>query len=61
MFGQLAVMSAFLGPDQTATEALLVTDKEVAPWVEKYQRSRETISQTDYEVSSIIMNGNVEF
>lgn len=50
---QLAVMSAFLGPDQTANEALLATDKDVAPWVQKYQRSRETVSQTDYEVTSI--------
>lgn len=50
---QLAVMSAFLGPDQTATEALLTTDKDVSPWVQKYQRSRETVSQTDYEVDLI--------
>ncbi|KAF5955326.1 hypothetical protein HYC85_008182 [Camellia sinensis] len=50
---QLAVMSAFLGPDQMATETLLATDRDVAPWVEKYQRSRETISQTDYEVDLI--------
>lgn len=51
MFWQLAVMSAFLGPDQTATETLLATDPDVAPWVQKYQRSRETVSQTDYEAS----------
>ncbi|ESR47171.1 Thylakoid lumenal 29 kDa protein [Citrus sinensis] len=50
---QLAVMSAFLGPDQAATEALLATDKDVSPWVQKYQRSRETVSQTDYEVDLI--------
>ncbi|GAB4861287.1 Thylakoid lumenal 29 kDa protein, chloroplastic [Ancistrocladus abbreviatus] len=50
---QLAVMSAFLGPDQLATENLLATDPDVAPWVQKYQRSRETISQTDYEVDLI--------
>ncbi|XP_071722732.1 thylakoid lumenal 29 kDa protein, chloroplastic-like [Rutidosis leptorrhynchoides] len=50
---QLAVMSAFLGPDQAATEALLASDKDVAPWVQKYQRSRETVSQTDYEVDLI--------
>ncbi|OWM79980.1 hypothetical protein CDL15_Pgr006284 [Punica granatum] len=50
---QLAVMSAFLGPDQKATEALLATDRDVLPWVEKYQRSRETVSQTDYEVDLI--------
>ncbi|XP_065047302.1 thylakoid lumenal 29 kDa protein, chloroplastic-like [Musa acuminata AAA Group] len=50
---QLAVMSAFLGPDQLATENLLSSDPEVRPWVEKYQRSRETISQTDYEVDLI--------
>ncbi|XVF36667.1 hypothetical protein REPUB_Repub19eG0077000 [Reevesia pubescens] len=50
---QLAVMSAFLGPDQNATEALLVTDPDVSPWVQKYQRSRETVSQTDYEVDLI--------
>lgn len=45
-------MSAFLGPDQTATESLLATDPEVFPWVQKYQRSRETVSETDYEVST---------
>ncbi|XP_047329452.1 thylakoid lumenal 29 kDa protein, chloroplastic [Impatiens glandulifera] len=50
---QLAVMSAFLGPDQIATETLLASDPEVSPWVEKYQRSRETVSQTDYEVDLI--------
>nr|KJB64225.1 hypothetical protein B456_010G038200 [Gossypium raimondii] len=50
---QLAVMSAFLGPEQSATEALLVNDPEVIPWVQKYQRSRETVSQTDYEVDLI--------
>ncbi|KMZ62361.1 ascorbate peroxidase 4 [Zostera marina] len=50
---QLAVMSAFLGPDQMATESLLQSDPEVKPWVEKYQRSRETVSQTDYEVDLI--------
>lgn len=44
-------MSAFLGPDQLATEALLATDPDVSPWVQKYQRSRETVSETDYEVS----------
>ncbi|GAB2217135.1 hypothetical protein Droror1_Dr00000297 [Drosera rotundifolia] len=50
---QLAVLSAFLGPDQSTTESLLATDPEVAPWVQKYQRSRETVSQTDYEVDLI--------
>ncbi|XP_021285475.1 thylakoid lumenal 29 kDa protein, chloroplastic [Herrania umbratica] len=50
---QLAVMSVFLGPDQSATEALLATDPDVTPWVHKYQRSRETVSQTDYEVDLI--------
>lgn len=50
---QLAVMSAFLGPDQLATEEILAKDPEVAPWVQKYQRSRETVSQTDYEVDLI--------
>ncbi|KAK4428616.1 Thylakoid lumenal protein, chloroplastic [Sesamum alatum] len=50
---QLAVMSAFLGPDQPATEALLASDPEVLPWIQKYQRSRETVSQTDYEVDLI--------
>lgn len=50
---QLAVMSAFLGPDQLATEGQLAADPEVRPWVEKYQRSRETVSQTDYEVDLI--------
>ncbi|KAJ1702799.1 hypothetical protein LUZ63_002578 [Rhynchospora breviuscula] len=50
---QLAVMSAFLGPDQLETETLLASDKDVLPWVQKYQRSRETVSQTDYEVDLI--------
>ncbi|BAT81874.1 hypothetical protein LR48_Vigan07g196300 [Vigna angularis] len=50
---QLAVLSAFLGPEQSATETLLASDPDVAPWVQKYQRSRETVSQTDYEVDLI--------
>lgn len=50
---QLAVMSAFLGPDQLVTESSLASDPEVLPWVQKYQRSRETVSQTDYEVRVI--------
>ncbi|KAG6608258.1 Thylakoid lumenal 29 kDa protein, chloroplastic, partial [Cucurbita argyrosperma subsp. sororia] len=50
---QLAVLSAFLGPDQTAIEELLASDPDVLPWVQKYQRSRETVSQTDYEVDLI--------
>jgi hypothetical protein len=49
-----AVLSAFIGPDQDATETLLASDPDVAPWVEKYQRSRETVSRTDYEVSLFI-------
>lgn len=52
LFFQLAVLSAFLGPDQIATETLLAADPEVFPWVQKYQRSRETVSETDYEVSA---------
>lgn len=52
VFVKLAVLSAFLGPDQSATETLLASDPDVAPWVQKYQRSRETVSQTDYEVTS---------
>lgn len=47
-------MSAFLGPDQAATEELLASDPQVAPWVQKYQRSRETVSQTDYEVCFLL-------
>eukprot|EP00250_Pteridium_aquilinum_P028133 c36637_g1_i1 orf=100-1164(+) len=50
---QVAVMSIFLGPDLLATEAKLATDPEVAPWVDKYQKSRDTVSQTDYEVDLI--------
>ncbi|KAF9623716.1 hypothetical protein IFM89_004096 [Coptis chinensis] len=50
---QLAVMSAFLGPDQVAVESLLASDPEVTPWVKKYQRSRETVSETDYQVDLI--------
>jgi L-ascorbate peroxidase len=49
---QLAVMSAFLGPDQAATEGRLIADPDCRPWVEKYQRSRETVSRTDYEVKT---------
>lgn len=47
---QIAVLSAFLGPDQAATEVNLATDPDFAPWVKKYQDSRDTVSQTDYEV-----------
>ncbi|MCO5610822.1 hypothetical protein L7F22_065064 [Adiantum nelumboides] len=50
---QLAVMAVFLGPDLSATEAKLASDPEIAPWVDKYQRSRATVSQTDYEVDLI--------
>lgn len=50
---QLAVMSAFLGPDQMATESLLASDPDVRPWVEKYQQSRETVSETNYQVDLI--------
>eukprot|EP00271_Cylindrocystis_brebissonii_P005756 TRINITY_DN17_c0_g2_i1.p1 TRINITY_DN17_c0_g2~~TRINITY_DN17_c0_g2_i1.p1 ORF type:complete len:353 (+),score=70.64 TRINITY_DN17_c0_g2_i1:112-1170(+) len=50
---QLAVLSAFLGPDQAATEAKLLTDPETAPYVQKYQKSRKSVSQTDYEVDLI--------
>ncbi|KAK3141599.1 hypothetical protein QOZ80_4BG0335970 [Eleusine coracana subsp. coracana] len=50
---QLAVMSAFLGPDQAATEERLIADPDCRPWVEKYQRSRDTVSRTDYEVDLI--------
>jgi L-ascorbate peroxidase len=46
-------MSAFFGPDQAATEAKLIVDPDCRPWVEKYQRSRETVSRTDYEVQKI--------
>lgn len=60
LFGQLAVMSAFLGPDQAATETLLATDPDVSPWVQKYQRSRETVSQTDYEVRVIFLDQELE-
>ncbi|WVZ86979.1 hypothetical protein U9M48_033687 [Paspalum notatum var. saurae] len=50
---QLAVMSAFLGPDQAANEERLIADPDCRPWVEKYRRSRETVSRTDYEVDLI--------
>ncbi|KAK4795328.1 hypothetical protein SAY86_013322 [Trapa natans] len=43
-------MSAFLA---NATEALLAADPDVLPWVQKYQPSIETVSQTDYEVDLI--------
>lgn len=48
-------MSSFLGPDQAATEALLASDPEVLPWIQKYQRSRETVSRTDYEASIFLL------
>eukprot|EP00850_Spirogloea_muscicola_P013840 SM000096S24869 [mRNA] locus=s96:219839:221112:+ [translate_table: standard] len=47
---QLVVFSVFLGPDLEKTEAKLATDSELAGYVTKYQRSRKTISETDYEV-----------
>ncbi|GAV87603.1 LOW QUALITY PROTEIN: peroxidase domain-containing protein, partial [Cephalotus follicularis] len=50
---QLAIMFAFLGPDQLESEALLANDPQVSPWVQKYQQSKETVSQTDYEVDFI--------
>ncbi|KAM7269706.1 hypothetical protein ACFE04_025203 [Oxalis oulophora] len=40
---QLAVLSAFLGPDQVATHALLASYPEVAPWVVNYQRNEEDL------------------
>ncbi|KAM7258550.1 hypothetical protein ACFE04_014291 [Oxalis oulophora] len=53
---QLAVLTAFLGPDQVATHALLASDPEVAPWVVNYQRSEEdlieqtkTIKEPEYK------------
>eukprot|EP00850_Spirogloea_muscicola_P004647 SM000020S05997 [mRNA] locus=s20:354406:356786:+ [translate_table: standard] len=50
---QLVVFSVFLGPDLEKTEAKLATDPELAGYVTKYQRSRKTISETDYEVDLI--------
>ncbi|BBM98305.1 protein MpAPX4 [Marchantia polymorpha subsp. ruderalis] len=50
---QIAVLSAFLGPNQADIEAKLVADPDFTPWVKKYQISRETVSQTDYEVDLI--------
>ena len=47
---QIVVLSAFLGRDQATTEAKFAADPEFAQWVKKYQDSRETVSQTDYEV-----------
>ena len=47
-------MSAFFGPDQAATEEKLIADPDCRPWVEKYQRSRETVSRTDYEVRDLM-------
>ena len=52
-FIQITVLSAFFGDDQAATEAKFAADPEFAPWVKKYQDSRETISQTDYEVRAV--------
>lgn len=53
---QVAVLSAFLGPNQVETEAKLATDPDIAPWVKKYQDSRKTVSQTDYEVIGNLPN-----
>ncbi|KAG6547049.1 hypothetical protein Mapa_011666 [Marchantia paleacea] len=50
---QIAVLSAFLGPNQAEIENKLVADPDFTPWVKKYQISRETVSQTDYEVDLI--------
>ncbi|KAI4342125.1 hypothetical protein MLD38_026782 [Melastoma candidum] len=46
----LAVTFVFLGQDQNATEAFLATDEGIVPWVDKYPRSRETVSKMDYEM-----------
>lgn len=50
---QVVALSPFFGPDQDAVERKLAEDPEFAPFVQKYQRSRETISQTNYEVDLI--------
>ncbi|KAL3685620.1 hypothetical protein R1sor_003642 [Riccia sorocarpa] len=50
---QIAVLSAFLGPSQAKIEEKLVADPEFTQWVKKYKISRETVSQTDYEVDLI--------
>lgn len=50
---QLVVLSAFLDRDILAVEEKLANDSEAAPFVKKYQKSRESISQTDYEVDLI--------
>ncbi|KAL2653653.1 hypothetical protein R1flu_021781 [Riccia fluitans] len=49
---QIAVLSGFLG-DQAKIEEKLVADPDFTPWVKKYQISRVTVSQTDYEVDLI--------
>ncbi|GER25785.1 thylakoid lumenal 29 kDa protein [Striga asiatica] len=40
-------------PRSVGTEALLASDPDVLPWVQKYQHRREPVSQTDYEVDLI--------
>ncbi|CAM6101267.1 unnamed protein product [Calypogeia fissa] len=49
----ITALSAFLGPDQVATESKLAADEEYFPYVRKYRDSRQTVSQTDYEVDLI--------
>lgn len=50
---QIVALAAFLGRDVEAIEAKLATDPEFAPYVEKYRKSRLTVSETDYEVDLI--------
>lgn len=52
---QIVVLSTFFGRDQAATEAKFAADPEFAPWVKKYRESRETVSQTDYEVRNLVL------
>ncbi|TVU15880.1 hypothetical protein EJB05_39422 [Eragrostis curvula] len=49
-----------LGPRQPSSDLtklprrnVLIADPDCRPWVEKYQRSRDTVSRTDYEVDLI--------
>ncbi|GAQ82344.1 ascorbate peroxidase [Klebsormidium nitens] len=50
----VVALSLGLGPDQAATEAELAKDSRLARAVKDYQKSRQTVSQTDYQVDAIV-------
>jgi L-ascorbate peroxidase len=50
----VACLSLGLGPDQDASEAELSKDDSLAKAVRAYRKSRDTVSQTDYQVDAIV-------